>query len=153
MRETIRKWIQRICELLELLVAVLVLIGIVDALVGYFLGFTGIYHRIVGTGQFLTFLENMFNVVVGIEFVKMLLKPNGENVIEVLVFLIGRHMIIGDNSAVDILLSVISVGVLYGLRWFLRTVDTEEIESQSHTWTGLLTKFRKKPEEDDREAG
>ena len=29
MRETIRKWIQRICELLELLVAVLVLIGIV----------------------------------------------------------------------------------------------------------------------------
>ena len=76
----------------------------------------------------------MFNVLVGIEFVKILLKPNGENITEMLVFLIGRHMIIGDNSAVDILLSVISVGVLCGLRGFLRTVDVEEIEPQSHTW-------------------
>ncbi len=152
MREAIRKWIQRICDLLELLVAVLVLIGIADALVGYFLGFTGIYHWIVDTGQFLTFLENMFSVVVGIEFVKMLLKPNAENVIEVLVFLIGRHMIIGNNSAVDILLSVISVGILYGLGWFLRTMDTQETESQSNAGSGLLTKFRKKPEHHDCET-
>ena len=153
MRETARKWIQRICELLELLVAVLVLVGLVDSMVGYFLGFTGIFQWIVNTGQFLVFLENMFNVVVGIEFVKMLLKPNGENVIEVLVFLIARHMIIGDNSAVDILLSVISVGVLYGLRWFLRTVEGAELGDRASGWNGFLAKFRQKPEKDDQEAG
>lgn len=146
MWETARKWIQRICELLELLVAVLILVGLVDALAGYFLGVTGVFRQIANTEQFLTFLEDMFNVVVGIEFVKMLLRPNGENVIEVLVFLIGRHMIIGNNSAVDILLSVLSVGVLYGLRWFLRTVEGAEERNASG---GLAAGFRGKTEKNE----
>ncbi len=141
MRELARRCLQKICDLLELLVAILVLVGLLDALVGYFLGFTGIFHWIVDTEQFLTFLGNMFNVVVGIEFVKMLLKPSAENVIEVLTFLIGRHMIIGDNAAADIFLSVISVAILYLLRRFLQPAESRQTESSS-TWGQLRERFK-----------
>ena len=67
-------------------------------------------------------------VMVGIEFIKMLCKPSAENVIEVLVFLIARHMIIGSNSALDILLSVVSVALLYGVRLVLRREKAKKNE-------------------------
>lgn len=149
MRETARKWLQKICDLLDLLVAILVLVGLVDTLVGYFLGFTGLFDWMVEPEQFLEFLENMFNLVVGIEFVKMLLKPGTENVIEVLVFLIGRHMIIGDNSAVDILLSVISVAILYVLRCFLQPVEGSQ---ESSTWASLRARFQRTKRDDSEES-
>ena len=62
----------------------------------------------------------MFSFIVGVEFIKMLCKPSAENVIEVLVFLVARHMILGNNSAVDILLSVLAVALLYGTRLLVR---------------------------------
>ena len=43
----------------------------------------------------------------------MLCKPNSDNVIEALVFLVSRHMVIGTNSAIDNLFSIISIAILF----------------------------------------
>ncbi len=75
----------------------------------------------------------------GVEFIKMLCKPSAENVIEVLVFLVARHMILGTNSAVDILLSVLAVALLYGTRLLLRHFKRHSTPEIS------LRKKRKRP--------
>ena len=120
MREKARNLIQKGCDILELLLAVAVGIGLIISLVLYIPEGAALITKSGDTGTFLLFLEDMFNIVVGIEFIKMLCKPSAENVIEVLVFLVARHMIIGSNSALDILLSVVSVALLYGVRLVLR---------------------------------
>lgn len=120
MREKARNFIQKGCDVLELLVAVAVGVGLIVSLILYIPEGVALLTKSGDTSTFLVFLEDMFSVVVGIEFIKMLCKPSAENVIEVLVFLIARHMIIGSNSALDILLSVVSVALLYGVRLVLR---------------------------------
>lgn len=120
MREKARNFIQKGCDVLELLVAVAVGVGLIVSLILYIPEGVALLTKSGDTSTFLLFLEDMFSVVVGIEFIKMLCKPSAENVIEVLVFLIARHMIIGSNSALDILLSVVSVALLYGVRLVLR---------------------------------
>ena len=62
------------------------------------------------------FINMGFGLVIGIEFIKMLCKPNPDNVIEVLLFLVARHMIIDENTALDILLSVLSIAILFIVR-------------------------------------
>jgi hypothetical protein len=75
-------------------------------------------------GAFLEFLDCIFAIVIGIEFVKMLCKPNAENVIEVLIFLISRHMIIQESTAVEDLLAVVSVCILFIVQRYLKKAES-----------------------------
>lgn len=120
MRDNIFKIIHKACDILELLVAVLVAAGLICSLILYLPFGLELLLESGDTSEFLIFLEDMFNLVVGIEFIKMLCRPSSDNVIEVLIFLTARHMIVGGNSSLDIFLSVLSVALLYGVRYGLR---------------------------------
>ena len=65
------------------------------------------------------YLDAAFNVVIGIEFLKMLCKPSSANIIEVLIFLIARHMIVQTTTPLEDLLSVVSIGILFFFRRFM----------------------------------
>lgn len=64
----------------------------------------------------ITFLEQVFNVVVGVEFLKMLCKPSSENVLETITFLIARHMVLGAGTAAENLLYVSAIVILIMMR-------------------------------------
>ena len=75
----------------------------------------------------LEYLDAIFNVVIGIEFMKMLCRPSSSNIIEVLTFLIARHMIVQETTPLEDLLSVLSIGILFFFRRFMqRTKPIEE---------------------------
>ena len=128
MEKKVRGVIQKGCDVLELLVAVAVGAGLIVSLTLYIPDGVALLTKSGSTSTFLQFLEDMFSVVVGIEFIKMLCKPSAENVIEVLVFLVARHMIIGSSTALDILLSVVSVVLLYAVRLVLRREKQKFLE-------------------------
>ncbi len=132
MRKKVRGIMKRICDVMEVAVAVLVGLALILSFISYFPSFLNLLAPSEETTQFLIFLENIFNLVVGIEFMKMLCKPSSDNVIEVLVFLVARHMIIGTNSALDIFLSVLSIAVLYLIRHVLHTFIKEKKQEDSH---------------------
>jgi len=137
MREKARKIIQRVCDIIELLVAVAVGLGLIYSVILYIPFGLELLARSGDTTEFLVFLEDMFNIVVGIEFIKMLCKPSSDNVIEVLVFLVARHMIIGSSSAFDIFLSVLSVALLYAVRYALRRFRSKAPEAEGPQEPGL----------------
>lgn len=120
MQEKTRKTIQKACDIMELCIALAVGVGLVVSVILYIPLGVKLLTSSSDTAPFLLFLEDMFSFIVGVEFIKMLCKPSAENVIEVLVFLVARHLILGTNSAVDILLSVVAVALLYGTRLLLR---------------------------------
>ena len=133
MLDIIRKYVHIVCEVIELFFAMLVGLALVVAVVRFVpeLGsYMAGYH---GTDMFLEVLEEIFSLVVGIEFIKMLCKPNTDNVIEALVFLVARHMIIVTNSAIDNLFSIISIAILFLVKAFIhdqkrkhRAMDLEQ---------------------------
>lgn len=118
--QKIKSYIPRICETLEFILGILVMIGIV----------LGIFNLVFRTGllpdlasgkvMFSDYLERIFNLVIGIEFLEMLCRPNSANVLEVLIFLVARHMIVGEISMVQDFLSVISICLLCVVRRYLR---------------------------------
>ena len=55
------------------------------------------------------FLHELLTVVVGFEFVKLLMHVTPDNVLEVMIMAVARHFVVGSGSALDTLLNVIAV--------------------------------------------
>lgn len=119
MWDKIRKILYQICDVLELLMAAAVACGIGVAAVTLWPELVAYWNHRMEAGAFLSYLDAVFNVVIGIEFMKMLCKPNSANIIEVLIFLIARHMIVTSTTPAEDLLSVLSIGVLFLFRRFM----------------------------------
>ena len=126
MRQKIRKIFFELCEGLEYLMAAAALLGIAVAIIALVPQFEEFWQLRGQAGAFLEFFDALFAIVIGIEFVKMLCKPNAANVIEVLVFLISRHMIIQETTALEDLLSVISICLLFAFQRFLKKDEKRE---------------------------
>lgn len=112
----ILRLMQKICDILEIFIAGLVVIALFISIIKIFPEFVHLWKGTNGSNQFLIFLAQIFNFVVGIEFIKLLCKPNTDNTFEVLIFLVARHMIIGKNSSLDMFLSIIGIAVLCVVR-------------------------------------
>jgi len=121
MREKIQKISNKVCDFLELIISIIVIIALIISAISYLPVIKDLFTKTGNSEEFLIFLEQIFNYVVGIEFIKLLCKPNTENTFEVLIFLVSRHMIIGHNSALDMFLSVVSIAILCVIRRLLNT--------------------------------
>lgn len=124
--EKVRKIIQKICGLLDLIAAVLVLIAILCSIFSLVRD-VGVFQRLLtNPSEFKHYLEQVFMLVIGIEFLGMLCRPSSENVIEVLIFLVARHMIVGDTTPYQDFVSVISVALLCVVRRYLRVAEEKQ---------------------------
>ena len=65
------------------------------------------------------FLQRALDIVIGIEFIKMLAKHSPGSALEVLLYAIARHMIVGHESAVENFISVASIALIFFVRKFL----------------------------------
>ena len=73
------------------------------------------------------FMANAFLIVMGIEFVKMLMLHTYGAVIDVLLFAIARQMIITHGSSLDTLLGVGAVAGIFAIRKFLRPDESASL--------------------------
>lgn len=122
MWEKIRKGIHVTCDVVEFVLAIIVGGSLIVSLVLQAPGLLQMLMESESTAGFIEVLEEIMNLVVGIEFIKMLCKPNPDNVIEVLLFLVARHLIIGEHAAFDIFLSVVSIAILFLVRQLFHIV-------------------------------
>ena len=121
----LKKFILAGSEVLEFIVAVLTLIGILLSVFSLVRD-AGIFKQLLtDTSVFKDYLEQIFLLVIGIEFLVMLCRPNSENVIEILIFLVARHMIVGDTTPYEDFVSVVSVVILCIVRRYLRISGEE----------------------------
>lgn len=119
-KDGFRHRLDKLCDGFELVIAILVGLALLFTTVSYLLSALGVLNIMANTTWFLDFLKNMFNLVVGIEFIKMLLKPSAQHVVEVLVFLVTRYLIIEHSSAVGILCSVLCIILLYAFHFVMQ---------------------------------
>ena len=59
-------------------------------------------------------------LIIGVEFVKMLSKHTPESVIEVLLFVVAKRVIVDSNSSsLEVLWGVVAIAALYAVKKFL----------------------------------
>jgi uncharacterized membrane protein (DUF373 family) len=80
-----------------------------------------------------TFLQNILTIVVGLEFVRMLIDMTPANTIEVLIVAIARQVILTHNNPWANLASIVCIAGLFATRHFLipkkeLTVELSEVE-------------------------
>ena len=114
-RQKIQKSLYEVTFFLELIVACFVILLVVYALSQVFLQF---FRNPSGYG-FMHFLEITLDIVIGIEFLKMLCRHNMDSVIEVLMFAMTRHLIVEETSMLEGLICVVAVSILFVVRKFL----------------------------------
>ncbi len=103
-------------HLLEYVIAVLTIIVLLG-----FLGYE-IFKMFTVEGYFAsadTYLKNILTIVVGLEFVRMLINLTPANTLEVLIVAIARQVIINHESSLSNIACVLCIGGLFAIRKFL----------------------------------
>lgn len=72
-----------------------------------------------GAGLYDEFLGYVLDIVIGVEFFRLLAAPDLKVVLEVMMFAVTRHMIVEETTSLENLLTIIGIGILAYLQYFL----------------------------------
>ena len=107
----------KIVKALEFTIAALLLVAIAAA--GILTLKDTLFNFFDGDFRLDVLLESILGLVVGLEFVKMLILHTPESVIEVLLYAVARQVIISHDSALENLIGVSAVAIIFIIRKYL----------------------------------
>ena len=114
-RHKVQHFLQTITFTLELILAIIVICIIV--MQGIHL--VKLVFDPATTVQYSEFLKEALDIIVGVEFLKMLCQHSMSSVIDVLLFVLARHLVVIEATMFESLLCIISVAILFTVRKFL----------------------------------
>lgn len=123
--------IQKILHILEFIISILTLVVIV-AMIGM-----EVYRMCTVPEEYFTsldtYLHTILTIVVGLEFVRMLIDLTPANTLEVLIVAISRHVILNHNDPLGNVACVLCIAGLFATRRFLipkkeMKVEMSEVE-------------------------
>ena len=118
-KQKIDRFLGKILSYLETVIAFITLAVLVILLC------TEIFHMITEPSYFAAddsvshFLHEILTIVVGLEFVKMLLHLTPENTLEVLIMAVSRHIIVSGDSSVSTFLGILCIVALFATKRYL----------------------------------
>lgn len=116
MKKKLEHFIHHTLHILEVSIALLTL-GVIVGMLGL-----EVYRMCTVADYFATvdhFLHNILNLVVGLEFVRMLIDMTPANTLEVLIVAISRHVILSHDDPLSNLACVACIAGLFATRRFL----------------------------------
>ena len=126
--KVIKRWMQKVAIVLELVLSVFV------AVVLFILVFRMIVtipmEAAEGMSGVQKLLEEALEIAIGVEFIKMLCLHTPGTVLEVLLFAIARHLIVKEPTAVETLLGILTIAILFAIHKYL-LVSHKELEHMS----------------------
>ena len=117
--------IQRVLHFLEVIIAIMTLVVLV-----YMVCLEG--YRMLTDASYLSsldnFLHNILTIVVGLEFVRMLVDLTPANTLEVLIVAISRHVILSHDDPWSNLACVACIAGLFAIRRYLIPKKAMKVE-------------------------
>ena len=113
---TVEHLFRRALRLIEWLIAVITIVALLTAL-----GLE-VYEMFTTEGYFSdphNILHNLLTIVVGLEFVRMLIDTTPANILEVLTVAITRHVVLSHDNPWSNLACIACIGGLFAIRRFL----------------------------------
>lgn len=119
MSKKIKKYILNVSDFLETIIGILLAVSIAILVIFLFGDLKLLVLDPTNKELFNILLASAFNLVIGIEFIKMLCKHSPDTVVEVLLFAIARQLIVEHTSTMENLVGIISIGILFAVRKYL----------------------------------
>ena len=113
----------RTAWVLELVVAVVILAVTLVEL--FLVGETTLRELLAGRFDLDGFFVSAMTIVVGVEFVKMLLLHSPRAVTDVLLFAIARQLVVSHTTSLETLLGVAAVALIFVIKKFLHTEEDD----------------------------
>ena len=112
----------------EIVITIAVMIAIGITMSTLFVSLKELFTNVLDKSAFEDFLKIAFNILIGIEFLKMIIKYNVDTVIEVLLFAIARQLIVEHTTIYQTLIGIISIAILFGIRkyFFIPKIDNDK---------------------------
>ncbi len=122
-KQRLRGGMSMVASYVEIYVSILILIGIILLSGSELRNIVTIGKDIMNgtdTISISTFLGTAFELIIGIEFVKMLAKHTPSSAVEVLLYAIARQLISTTHgNMLDALIGVVAIGILFAIRKYL----------------------------------
>lgn len=118
-RHKVQHILQTLTFILELILALIVTAIIVMQGIHLIKLFVAHVFDPAVTVQYSDFLKEALDIIVGVEFLKMLCQHSMSSVIDVLLFVLARHLVVVESTMLESLLCIISVAILFAVRKFL----------------------------------
>lgn len=113
----VRDLIHVVTEIIQYVLALIIVAGIAVQLTALPSSFMELLH--LGTAGFHGFLEYVIDMVIGVEIIHLLVHPNLDNVVEVLLIAITRELVLSNPSPLNTLAGVASLAILFAVRKYL----------------------------------
>ncbi|MGN0144431.1 MAG: phosphate-starvation-inducible PsiE family protein [Clostridium sp.] len=125
MKKFFREKVMGLADILETIIGILLAISIGILVIYLISDIRLIVINHTDIEVFNNYLASAFNLVIGIEFIKMLCKHTPETVIEVLLFAIARQLIVEHTSTLETLIGIFAISVLFATRKYLFNASDE----------------------------
>lgn len=151
-KHTFDRYLEKTMHVLESIIAAFAVIILVYVMVNQ------IGHILMHPEQLIEeegvnhFLHQMLTIVVGFEFVKLLMHITPDNILEVMIMAVARHFVVGSGTAMDTLLNVIAVMLCIAGIILVRLVHYKQRVNQEREAEEKAEKERLKAEREAAEA-
>ena len=112
------KTINRFINYLEMIVAALLFVAVVIMIIEC-LGYLITSISVGGNFNFDNFLSKLLNLIIGLEFARMLCKHTPGTILEVVLFATARQLMVSHTSAYATFLGVVSICIIFIIRKYL----------------------------------
>ena len=123
-----RKWLTTLASLMEILISAIVLIAVVVAAIDLVTELGILEGNLLSPENFDTFLAHALSLVIGVEFIKMLIKHTPGAAIEVLMYAIARQLIVEHTTTFETLVGILAIASVFAIRKFLFIRSFDETE-------------------------
>ena len=118
-RQYLRRKVAFFASVIEIAISIIVLIAIVIAGIQVVREVFSLAGNPKAHEGFTVFLGHAFNLIIGVEFIKMLAKHTPGSAIEVLLFAIARQMVVEHTSPLENLIGIVTIALIFAIRKFL----------------------------------
>ncbi len=130
-KQVIRSSVGLAASYVEIYLSIIILIGIILLSINDIIELVSISENLLGGRDTISindFLGISFNLIIGVEFVKMIAKHTPDSTVEVVIFAVARQLIVTHESMFESLLGVIAIAILFAIRKYL----SETIHTNKH---------------------
>ena len=118
MKKYLNAALHKLTVLLEFIISFVLAAGIIILLVQLILSMPNVPDLNIYP-NYEDLVETCFNLIIGVELIRMLYQHKPSTVFEVLLFAIARQVIMAHNNPVSSLIGVVSIALLFATRKFL----------------------------------
>ncbi len=127
--KTVRRKLYSIAGFLEILVGVIAIIPIVIAVVT--LVFQMMSIDFLSRDTLNMFIYRTFEIIIAIEFVKLIFAHTIDATVEVIIMAIVRHIIVEHTPFLDTFVLVLAIAVLFAIRKYLFIRELDQLNQQA----------------------